>query len=320
MSNFILPEEAEQAGDGSEKAGRLQSWFRRILLILIIAGLALALMWIVGRSRLFLSPEGIIKQYITALYAQDYPTAYTFISSIDKGYKSKTDFIREKFSDVGFKRTALGRLAEYIEFQSFQVEIIEDNATVTFSLELPDRNDPLVQDILFAAPRGRELPIAEQEMLLEELDQLYESGRLPTYTTEQQVELVKETIGWAVVENWAEAVRVHFSSEVKNDLPWEVDPLQEVVLARPGESLRAIYRVRNFSDQPITAKARHIDSPAGYANDLRIIQCFCLIQQTLKPNDAVEMPLIFHLDPYAVAGVKDYYILYEFYPIEDFPD
>jgi cytochrome c oxidase assembly protein Cox11 len=176
-----------------------------------------------------------------------------------------------------------------------------------------------VREILFAAPRGQELDAAEQERLLKELEQLYESNQLPTYTTEPQFELVKEAGGWAVVENYAAAVRVHFSSEVKNDLLWEVEPLQETVLGRPGETLTAVYRVKNLSDQPVTAKARHLDSPADFVNDVTLIQCFCFIQQTLQPGVEVEMPLIFRVDQDASAEMKDFYILYEFYPIEDFP-
>jgi cytochrome c oxidase assembly protein Cox11 len=54
-------------------------------------------------------------------------------------------------------------------------------------------------------------------------------------------------------------------------------------------------------------------------NHLKIIQCFCLIQQTLLPGAEMEMPLIFRVDQDAPADMKDFYILYEFYPVEDFP-
>ena len=300
--------------------GRWKVWLGRILFILLVIGLVAVLLWRGGYFRLFLSPEAVIKQYITSLYAQDYPTAYTLLSSVDKGYKSEADYVREKNAFDGFTLTALGRLAAYIEYRSFQVEETAGKAAVTVSMELPDSNDPAIRDILFAAPRSQELPKDEQERLLNELEQLYESGQLPTYTTEQQFDLVKEGFGWAVVENYAAAVRVVFSSEVKYDLPWQVEPLQEAVLTRPGETLTAVYRVKNLSDQPVTAKARHLDSPAAYINDVNIIQCFCLIQQTLRPGEEVDMPLTFRVNEDAPPEMKEFSILYEFYPVEDFPD
>jgi hypothetical protein len=192
MSDIVLSEKAEQADEADGKTSGRNSWFGRILFIVFIGGLAALFLWIGGRSRLFMSPEAVIKQYIINLYAQDYETAYTYLSSIDKGYKSETEYIREKGSYDGFVLTALDQLAAYIDYQAFQVKETEDTATVTVSLELPNSNDPVVREILFAAPHGQELDEAEQERLLQELEQLYESNQLPTYTTEQQFELVKE--------------------------------------------------------------------------------------------------------------------------------
>lgn len=122
------------------------------------------------------------------------------------------------------------------------------------------------------------------------------NGQIPTIEGEQTVELVREGNEWRVFENWAEGVQVHFSGEVKEGLAWEFEPLQDVVIIRPGETLQTVYRVKNLTDQSIIAKARHLDQPEEYLEFLNIIQCFCFLQQTLRPGEEAELPLVFRLE------------------------
>lgn len=177
-----------------------------------------------------------------------------------------------------------------------------------------------IRAVLFATPATKgELASEEREALLADLEQLYSSGQLPTLETEGSFELVKELTGWRIFENWASSVPVRFSDEVEHDLPWAFEPVQETVLAKPGETLRTNYRARSLSDQAVTAKARHIDRPKEFLDSLQIIQCFCFIQQTLKPGEQVEMPVIFRIAPDVPTGVNGFCVHYEFYPIESFP-
>jgi cytochrome c oxidase assembly protein subunit 11 len=96
--------------------------------------------------------------------------------------------------------------------------------------------------------------------------------------------------------------------------------LREVVLAKPGETLQTVYRAKNLSDQPVVAKARHVDRPEEYLAFLSIVQCFCFIQQTLQPGEEAELPLVFRVEWDVPLEVRDFYVHYEFYPIESFPE
>jgi hypothetical protein len=188
---------------------------------------------------------------------------------------------------------------------------------VTVDFVVPDGNAEAVREIIFADENG--LTDAERRDLLENLDRLHEEGQIPTFEGVQSFDLVREKLGWRIRENWAEATRVHLSGEIRNGLPWEFEALQEVVLAKPGETVRAIYRAKNLSEQEITAKARHIVQPEEHHDFLDTIQCFCLIQQNLKPGEEIEMPVVFRVAWDVPPGVKDFYVHYEFYPIESFP-
>jgi hypothetical protein len=300
----------------------LRSGYVLIVALLIGGGLTLGLVFLVNRSGALSTPEAVVQQYMVRIYAQDYNLAYELISTADQAYKSREEYLRENSSFTGFTLEAARQLASYIEYPEIQIEKQGDNrATVTVKFVVPDGNAEVVRDILFAAPReGNELPQAERNTLLEKLDRLHANGQIPTFEGEQTFALVKEQDGWRILENWAEAVRVHFNGEVKAGLPWEFEPVQAVVLAQPGETLQTAYRVKNLSDQPVTAKARHTDKPEEYVDFLEIIQCFCFIQQTLQPGEELELPLVFRVEWDVPPEVKDFYVHYEFYPLESFPE
>lgn len=292
-------------------------------LVLVAVGVLVAgLFFWVNYSGAVTAPETVAQQYLVSLYAQDYERAYELISTTDKSYKSRDEYLRENNPFTGFTLEAARHLATYIEFSETQLEQLGENRlSVMLKFVMPDGNAEVVREILFARPQsGNELPEAEREALLAKLDQLHENGQIATFEGEQTFELVKEEAGWRIQENWAASVRVHFSGEVKEGLLWEFEPLQEVVLAKPGETLQTTYRAKNLSDQPVVALARHLDRPEEYLDYLNIIQCFCFIQQTLRAGEEVKLPLAFRVEWDVPDEVRDFYVHYEFYPIESFPD
>lgn len=308
------------------RATRSMRMGQLVVVAIVAAGvLAAGLVGLVSRSEARLGPEAVVRQYVASVYAHDYGRAYEFISEADQAVKSRPEYLRENSPFTGFTLQAARQLASYIEFQEAQTEQQGDRATVTMKFVVPDGNAEVVKEILFPnpAPRvseGDELSESERSALLEKLDRLHKNGQIPTFEGEQTFELKQEQGRWRIVENWAEAVRVHFSAEVKDGLPWEFEPVQEVVLAKPGETLQTAYRAKNMTEQFVTAKARHIDSPEEYVDFLEIIQCFCFIQQTLKPGEEAEMPLVFRVEWDVPNEVKDFYVHYEYYPIESFPE
>lgn len=304
-------------------------WFRTrlrsgpvltLVALFVTGGLAVGLLFWINWSGALSSPDVVARQYLASLYAQDYERAYQLISVADKAYKSREEYLRENKGFSGFTLEAARQLAFYIEYPEIQTEQQGDSrAIVTVKFVVPDGNAEAVRDILFTTG-GDKLSEAQRKALLEKLEQLHESNQIPTFEGEQTFELVKDQEGWRIVENWAEAVRVHFSGEVKAGLPWEFEPIQEVVLTKPGGTLQTLYRVKNLADQPITAKARHLDEPEEYKDFLEVIQCFCFIQQTLRPGEEAKLPLVFRVEWDVPPEVKDFYVHYEFYPLESFPE
>lgn len=267
-------------------------------------------------------PRELVKRYLKALYARDYRAAYQWISQADRQNKSEVDYLRENPSFSGPALELTDRLAEMIEFKDMRLERREDRATVRFGVRLPDANaEPLQKLFLHFDPdRLALLPRARKREIGQRLAAMERGGTLPFIEGEDKVEVVREAGHWRIFANWAGAIRVSFRAAVKDGLPWEFWPVQETILAKPGETLQAVYKAKNLSDRPVTAKARHFDEPKDLAAKyLDIVQCFCLIQQTLKPGEEKELPVIFRIQGDAPSSVKEFRIAYEFYPIEKFP-
>ena len=267
-------------------------------------------------------PEVALKHYLEAVYAQDYRTAYRWISSKDQRIKSKVNYLRETPSFSGPTLELTRKLAEMIEYQDLRSEIRQHRATVRFTVKMPNANAPILRALFldFDPERLSRLPRDTQRAIIEKLENLWRQGELPVLEGEENWDLVTDHAGWRVFLNWAGGIRVLFEARVKDGLPWKFWPVQNVVLAKPGETLQAVYRAKNLSDKPVTAKAIHIDEPKDLASKyLQVVQCFCFIQQTLDPGEEIQLPLVFRLDWDVPDEVKEFQITYEFYPIDKFP-
>lgn len=267
-------------------------------------------------------PAQVARHYLTALYARDYHKAYQWISAQDRKYKGETDYLRENPSFSGTALKLAYNLAGQIDWREFHSEVHGDRATVRLTVRLPDANAPAIEKLFLDFDPDRLAPLSAREIraIEEALESMRKRGALPMIEGEESAELVQEQGRWRVYVNWAGAIRIRFRAEVKEGLPWKFWPVQETILAKPGETLQAIYKAKNLSDRPITAKARHRDEPRGLAEKyLETIQCFCFIQETLKPGEEKEFPLVLRVKQGAPNDLKEFRLTYEFYPLNKFP-
>ena len=268
-------------------------------------------------------PQYTLQQYLTAVYARDYNTAYQWISAEDREVKSREQYLRENPSFSGPALRLVRSLAGRMEINDMRSADHGDKTTLRFNLKLPDASDPSLQEIFldFDLDRINRLSAEESRAIEQQLKTLAKVNKLPMLEGEEQWELVKEADGWRVFLNWAGATRILFEAKVMEGLPWRFEPVPDEVLAKPGETLHAVYRAKNLSDKPITAKARHINEPKELASKyLEIVQCFCFIQQTLAPGEEKEFPLVFRVNWNAPEELKEFRVSYEFYPIDKFPE
>lgn len=113
-------------------------------------------------------------------------------------------------------------------------------------------------------------------------------------------------------------IRVAFTSEVSQVLPWKFVPQQRDVYVLPGETALAFYRAKNNSDKDIIGMATYSVSPGEAAAYFNKIQCFCFEEQRLGAHEEIDMPVFFFIDPDfatdpAMRNIDDLILHYTFF-------
>lgn len=92
-------------------------------------------------------------------------------------------------------------------------------------------------------------------------------------------------------------IRVDFDGTVQGRLRWAFYPEQKYVTVSPGETALAFFKAKNLSDEPTIGVSVYQMLPAEAGLYLNKIQCFCFDEQALVPNEEVDMPIFFFIDP-----------------------
>ena len=116
-------------------------------------------------------------------------------------------------------------------------------------------------------------------------------------------------------------VGVRFDANVHPGLPWRFKPEQLKVSVAPGAQTKIFYRAENLSARTITGQAAYNVSPDQVGKYFKKIQCFCFNEQTLKPGQKVDMPVVFFVDPAIktdpdTKDIDEITLSYTFYPVE----
>lgn len=115
----------------------------------------------------------------------------------------------------------------------------------------------------------------------------------------------------------ARKMTVRFDSNVANNLNWTVTPAAPIT-----DSIGLVdtvsFTATNHSSKPVTGQAIFNVSPERAGIYFNKIECFCFTEQTLQPGEAVDMPIVFFLDPELDTNseldtIKEITLSYTFY-------
>jgi cytochrome c oxidase assembly protein subunit 11 len=95
----------------------------------------------------------------------------------------------------------------------------------------------------------------------------------------------------------APAITVRFNANTNPGLPWTFRPVQSATRLRAGEEGIAFYTARNDAGVPVTGVSTYNVTPEKVGKYFHKTACFCFIEQTLAPGQAIEMPVSFWVDP-----------------------
>merc|ERR1711920_1173636 len=92
-------------------------------------------------------------------------------------------------------------------------------------------------------------------------------------------------------------IQVDFTGTVHMSLPWEFVPEQRKMVVGLGETALAFYRAKNTTDRPIIGVSVYHMIPPEAGLYFNKIQCFCFDEQLINPNEEVDLPIFFFIDP-----------------------
>uniref|UniRef100_A0A0G4FUZ4 Cytochrome c oxidase assembly protein CtaG n=1 Tax=Chromera velia CCMP2878 TaxID=1169474 RepID=A0A0G4FUZ4_9ALVE len=92
-------------------------------------------------------------------------------------------------------------------------------------------------------------------------------------------------------------ITVEFSATTIGSLMWDFKPCQRKIVVTPGETALAFYKAKNLTHKPVIGMALYNVMPPEVGLYFNKIQCFCFEEQMLNPQEEVDMPVFFFLDP-----------------------
>jgi cytochrome c oxidase assembly protein subunit 11 len=118
-----------------------------------------------------------------------------------------------------------------------------------------------------------------------------------------------------------QTITVRFDANTSSSLDWSFHAVQPVMTIKIGEQSMAHYEATNLSDHVLTGSAIFNVTPPAAGLYFSKIQCFCFTEQTLKPGESADMPVVFFVDPDMLydadaKGIKEITLSYTFYPVD----
>ena len=112
-------------------------------------------------------------------------------------------------------------------------------------------------------------------------------------------------------------VLVEFVATNNGGVPWAFYPKTRKLKVHPGEIAKLAFYAENTTNHRMTVQAIPSVTPGIAAKYLKKTECFCFTQQTLNGHEAMDMPLLFHLDTDLPTNVKTITLAYTLFDVTD---
>lgn len=112
-------------------------------------------------------------------------------------------------------------------------------------------------------------------------------------------------------------ITVEFVSTNNSGVPWAFYPKVRKIKIHPGEIAKLAFYAENKTDHPMTVQAIPSVTPGVAAKYLKKTECFCFARQTLNGHEAMNMPLLFHLDTDLPERVHTVTLSYTLFDVTD---
>lgn len=112
-------------------------------------------------------------------------------------------------------------------------------------------------------------------------------------------------------------VTVEFVATNNGGVPWAFYPKTRKLKIHPGEIAKLAFYAENTTNHRMTVQAIPSVTPGIAAKYLKKTECFCFTQQTLNGHEAMDMPLLFHLDTDLPDNVRTITLAYALFDVSN---
>ncbi|MEM7620196.1 MAG: cytochrome c oxidase assembly protein [Pseudomonadota bacterium] len=118
-----------------------------------------------------------------------------------------------------------------------------------------------------------------------------------------------------------QTIQIRFDANVSKNLNWKFQPVEYTTTVKLGENKLAFYEAQNLADAPLAGEARFKVLPEIVGQYFHKVECFCFTEQLLAPNQSVDMPVSFFIDPEILNDedakhIQEITLSYSFFPVK----
>ena len=114
--------------------------------------------------------------------------------------------------------------------------------------------------------------------------------------------LLMVVIAGAVVWRYTAPVEVRIEAILHDDLPFDTETIPPMVMARPGEMVKVIYRIRNRDLSPIGAFGQYEIAPASATNQIQVFLSQCGGLNAYQSSFPTDYEVVFRVQPAGLFG------------------
>ena len=112
-------------------------------------------------------------------------------------------------------------------------------------------------------------------------------------------------------------ILVQFVATNNAGIPWEFYPKTEQIKIQPGKIAKLAFYAENKTGRRMVVQAIPSITPGIAAKYLKKTECFCFTQQALNGHEAMNMPLLFHLDKDLPKEIRTITLSYTLFDVTD---
>ncbi len=90
---------------------------------------------------------------------------------------------------------------------------------------------------------------------------------------------------------------VYFNTDTNKNLNWDFKSEDKKLTMKIGEQKLINFIAQNNDDEPVAGTAVYNVTPPKAGKYFHKTQCFCFDHQVLTPNQKMNMPVVFYIDP-----------------------